>query len=118
MFAKPEGMKALILLQEGEGFEVVPDSELVIARTAHRNNSSNYYVNDKKSNFTEVTDILKKKGVDLDNNRFLILQGEVEQISMMKPKGQNPGDTGLLEYLEDIIGTDKYVEKIEEQAKV
>jgi structural maintenance of chromosome 4 len=36
---------------------------------------------------------------------------------MMKPKGQNPGDTGLLEYLEDIIGTDKYAPKIEEMGK-
>ena len=44
-------------------------------------------------------------------------QGEVEQISMMKPKSQTPHDTGLLEYLEDIIGTDKYVEQIEECAK-
>lgn len=39
-----------------------------------RNNSSNYCVNNKKSNFTEVTDLLKAKGVDLTNNRFLILQ--------------------------------------------
>ncbi len=31
----------------------------------------------------------------------------MEQISMMKPKGQTEHDTGLLEYLEDIIGTDK-----------
>ena len=45
------------------------------------------------------------------------LQGEVEQISMMKPKSQTPHDTGLLEYLEDIIGTDKYIETIEECAK-
>ena len=36
---------------------------------------------------------------------------------MMKPKGVNPGDTGLLEYLEDIIGTDKYVERIESMSK-
>ena len=45
------------------------------------------------------------------------MQGEVEQISLMKPKGADKNDTGLLEYLEDIIGTDKYVEAIEEQAK-
>ena len=31
-------------------------------------------------------------GVDLNNNRFLILQGEVEQISMMKPKAATPND--------------------------
>jgi len=39
-------------------------------------------------------------------------RAEVEQIAMMKPKGQAPGDEGLLEYLEDIIGTNKYVEGI------
>lgn len=35
----------------------------------------------------------------------------------MKPKGQGPHDEGFLEYLEDIIGTDKYVEKIDESYK-
>ncbi|KAL0332074.1 UNVERIFIED_CONTAM: Structural maintenance of chromosomes protein 4 [Sesamum calycinum] len=44
-------------------------------------------------------------------------QGEVEQISLMKPKGQGPHDEGFLEYLEDIIGTNKYVEKIDESFK-
>ena len=36
------------------------------------------------------------------------LQGEVEQIAMMKPKAQSEHDTGMLEYLEDIIGTSRY----------
>ncbi|KAL4452508.1 hypothetical protein ABPG75_008170 [Micractinium tetrahymenae] len=102
---------------DDEHFQVVPGSDFAISRTAHRNNASNYYINDRKSNFTEVTDLLKGKGVDLDNNRFLILQGEVEQISMMKPKGQTEHETGLLEYLEDIIGTDKYIPLLEESAK-
>lgn len=44
-------------------------------------------------------------------------QGEVEQISLMKPKAQGPHDEGFLEYLEDIIGTNKYVEKIDELNK-
>lgn len=44
-------------------------------------------------------------------------QGEVEQISLMKPKAQGPHDEGFLEYLEDIIGTNKYVEKIDESYK-
>ena len=98
---------------EGETFEVVPDSDLKISRAAYKNNSSDYFVNDKKSSFKEVAQLLKKHDVDLDNNRFLILQGEVEQISLMPPKAQNKGDTGLLEYLEDIIGTNVYVEEIE-----
>lgn len=98
-------------------YEVVPRSDFVITRVAFRDNSSKYYINDRGSNFTEVTKKLKGKGVDLDNNRFLILQGEVEQISMMKPKAQGPHDEGFLEYLEDIIGTIKYVEKIDESSK-
>ncbi|KAH9676503.1 Structural maintenance of chromosomes protein 4 [Citrus sinensis] len=98
-------------------YEAIQGSDFVISRVAFRDNSSKYYINDRPSNFTEVTKKLKGKGVDLDNNRFLILQGEVEQISLMKPKGQGPHDEGFLEYLEDIIGTDKYVEKIDESYK-
>ncbi|KAK9109610.1 hypothetical protein Sjap_017670 [Stephania japonica] len=99
---------------DDDGYEAVPGSSFTITRVAFRDNTSKYYINDRASNFTEVTKKLKGKGVDLDNNRFLILQGEVEQISLMKPKAQGPHDEGFLEYLEDIIGTNKYVEKIEE----
>merc|ERR1712025_366360 len=48
-----------------------------------------------------------------DHNRFLILQGEVEQIALMKPKGQNENDEGMLEYLEDIIGSSRFKDPIE-----
>ncbi|PNH08015.1 Structural maintenance of chromosomes protein 4 [Tetrabaena socialis] len=103
--------------QESDEYMVVPGSEFTVARTAQRNNESHYYINDRKVSTKEVTELLKAKGIDLDNNRFLILQGEVEQISMMKPKAEDKNDTGLLEYLEDIIGTDKYVQPIEEASK-
>ena len=36
---------------------------------------------------------------------------------MMKPKAVGPHEGGLLEYLEDIIGTDRYVPQIEAGAK-
>ncbi|CAK9326874.1 unnamed protein product [Citrullus colocynthis] len=106
----------IVDLDDG-AYEAVPGSDFVITRAAFRDNSSKYYINNRASNFTEVTKKLKGKGVDLDNNRFLILQGEVEQISLMKPKAQGPHDEGFLEYLEDIIGTIKYVEMIEESNK-
>lgn len=61
-------------MQDDEAFEVVPGTDFVVSRTTMRNNSSNYYVNGRKSSFGEVTDMLKGKGIDLDNNRFLILQ--------------------------------------------
>ncbi|KAL0350888.1 UNVERIFIED_CONTAM: Structural maintenance of chromosomes protein 4 [Sesamum radiatum] len=85
----------IIDLDDG-AYEVVPGSDFVISRVAFRDNSSKYYINDRASNFTE---------------------GEVEQISLMKPKAQGPHDEGFLEYLEDIIGTNKYVEKIDESFK-
>ncbi len=62
------------MLQGDETFEVIPESHFTVSRTAHRNNSSDYYIDEKKSNFTDVTKMLKSKGIDLDNNRFLILQ--------------------------------------------
>ncbi|MCJ1444818.1 MAG: hypothetical protein MMC23_005321 [Stictis urceolatum] len=100
----------------GGSHEVVPDSTLVVSRKAFKNNSSKYYLNSQESNFTAVTTLLKDRGVDLDHKRFLILQGEVESIAQMKPKAANEHDDGLLEYLEDIIGTSKYKTPIDESA--
>ncbi|KAJ4292966.1 Structural maintenance of chromosomes protein 4 [Collariella sp. IMI 366227] len=100
----------------GGGSEVIPNSELVISRKAFKNNSSQYYINGKNSNFTTVTTLLRDRGVDLDHKRFLILQGEVESIAQMKAKAANEHEDGLLEYLEDIIGTSKYKTPIEEAA--
>ena len=102
--------------QPGGGSTVVPDSKLVIARRAFKNNSSKYYIDGRTSDFTTVTTLLKDRGIDLDHKRFLILQGEVESIAQMKPKAANEHDDGLLEYLEDIIGTSKYKSPIEESA--
>ena len=101
-----------------DDFEVVPGSEFVVTRTAYNNNQSKYTVDSKTSTYSEVGLLLRGHGIDLDNNRFLILQGEVEQIAMMKPKAAAPGEEGLLEYLEDIIGSNRFVERIEEMSKV
>ncbi|KAK9239271.1 RecF/RecN/SMC [Lipomyces kononenkoae] len=95
----------------------VPDSKLVVCRRAFKNNTSKYSINNRDSNYGEVTSLLRERGIDLDHKRFLILQGEVESIAQMKPKAQNENDDGLLEYLEDIIGTSKYKKLIEESAQ-
>ncbi|KAG8529377.1 uncharacterized protein KY384_006013 [Bacidia gigantensis] len=100
----------------GECHEVLTDADLIISRKAFKNNSSKYFINGRESTFTDVTSLLKGKGIDLDHKRFLILQGEVESIAQMKPKAANEHDDGLLEYLEDIIGTSKYKSPIEESA--
>ncbi|KAJ8309843.1 hypothetical protein KUTeg_011708 [Tegillarca granosa] len=94
-------------------FTVVPNSKFVVCRTAFRDNSSHYTVDGKKVTFKDVATLLRGSGIDLVHNRFLILQGEVEQISMMKSKAQKEGDEGMLEYLEDIIGSNRFQEPID-----
>ncbi|RKP07022.1 RecF/RecN/SMC [Thamnocephalis sphaerospora] len=96
-----------------DDYDIIPGSEIVVSRTAFRNNSSKYQLNGRTSSYTEVTTLLRDRGIDLDHKRFLILQGEVESIAQMKSKAQNEHEDGLLEYLEDIIGTSKYKLPIE-----
>ena len=86
----------------------IPGSKLVFSRTVNRNSDSDYKINGEKEKFETIKDVLKKRGIDLDHNRFLILQGEVEKISQMKPKG-NENETGLLEYIEEVVDTKKYI---------
>lgn len=57
-----------------DAYEVVPNSQLVVARTAYKSNASKYMINGRGSNFTEVQTLLKGRGIDLDHKRFLILQ--------------------------------------------
>ncbi|XP_072525283.1 structural maintenance of chromosomes protein 4 isoform X2 [Salminus brasiliensis] len=101
-----------IIDKEGDDYDVIPNSEFYVSRTAGKDNSSAYHINGKKATFKDVGTLLRSHGIDLDHNRFLILQGEVEQIAMMKPKGQTEHDEGMLEYLEDIIGSCRLKEPI------
>lgn len=113
----PQSARVSVYFQEiidrGDGdndYDVLPNSEVVVTRIARKDNSSSYKLDGKNCSFRDVAAYLDSKGIDLDNNRFLILQGEVEMISMMPPKGKTEDDDGLLEYLEDIIGSSKFVE--------
>ena len=103
--------------EDDDTFHYIEGGDFVIARTVLKNSSSQYYLNGKESSFDEINALLNKKDIDLKHNRFLILQGEVEQISMMKPKAENENETGLLEFLEDIIGTRRYVPLIDKLSK-
>ncbi|KAI9444561.1 RecF/RecN/SMC [Lactarius indigo] len=105
--------REIIDLPGPDAFTVVPNSTLAVTRTAYKNNTSKYTINGRASNYKEVQTLLKGRGIDLDHNRFLILQGEVESIAQMKPKAPSEHEDGLLEYLEDIIGTSQYKEPID-----
>lgn len=98
-------------------YDVVPNSKFVVSRTAFKDNTSYYRLNEKKVTYKEVATVLRTNGIDLDHNRFLILQGEVEQIAMMKPKAPSEHEDGMLEFLEDIIGCSRFKEPIEKVEK-
>eukprot|EP01083_Nonionella_stella_P191106 707555_1 len=108
----------IIDTDDADSFTVVPNSQFSISREVNRKGTSTYRISGKRAIFAEIGKLLESHGVDLNNNRFLILQGEVESISLMKPKGLTEHETGLLEYLEDIIGSNRYVERIEQSAKL
>ncbi|KAJ2639275.1 Structural maintenance of chromosomes protein 4, partial [Coemansia sp. RSA 1694] len=110
--------KEVVDSADGSSSADVEGSELVVTRTATQSNQSKYMVNGATSSYTEVTTLLRSKGIDLDHKRFLILQGEVENIAQMKAMGQSENEVGLLEYLEDIIGTSAYKGQIEEARKL
>ena len=57
-----------------DGYDVIPNSEVVVKRTAHRDNTSSYTYNGKKMPFKVLAQELRRLGIDLDHNRFLILQ--------------------------------------------
>lgn len=68
-----------ILFQPGpDAYKIVPKSDLIVARHAYKNNQSRYTVNNQSSNYTEVRNLLKGRGIDLDHKRFLILQACVQ----------------------------------------
>lgn len=93
---------------------IIENSRFTISRYVHKDNTSYYMINNRRVMFKDVSRKLNEFGIDLRYNRFLILQGEVEQISLMKPKSDNNNETGMLEYLEEIIGTSRYKEPLEQ----
>lgn len=52
-------------------------SEFVVGRVAHRNSTSDYLIDGRKQPAKVVIERLKQEGIDLNHNRFLILQVEI-----------------------------------------
>ncbi|KAJ8388658.1 hypothetical protein AAFF_G00130670 [Aldrovandia affinis] len=65
-----------IIDKEGDDYEVILNSKFSVSRSASKDNSSAYYISGKKATFKDVGALLRSHGIDLDHNRFLILQGE------------------------------------------
>lgn len=101
-----------------ETYEIIPGSKFKLSREVNQKSHTTYRIDGKPVKYELVRSLLLEKGVDLTHERYLILQGEVESISRMKPKGETPNEVGLLEYLEEIIGTDRYIEEIAKKGEL
>ncbi|KAK2954663.1 putative Structural maintenance of chromosomes protein 4 [Blattamonas nauphoetae] len=106
---------------DGTDVQVVPQSSFTVSRgitKRQKGATSTYHLDGRECSLKQIVAKLGEYGLDVKNNRFLILQGEVESISLMKPKGNaQTGEVGLLEYIEEIIGTNQYIEPIQESEK-
>ncbi|KAF4670314.1 hypothetical protein FOL47_002084, partial [Perkinsus chesapeaki] len=115
---RPDRARVKISFAEvnNEDGQEIAGSAFTISRECFANSSSKYAIDDRTSSWTEVGDRLRGYGIDLDHNRFLILQGEVESIAMMKPKGES-SQPGFLEFLEEIIGSEVFISDIEKSTE-
>ncbi|KFM78246.1 Structural maintenance of chromosomes protein 4, partial [Stegodyphus mimosarum] len=59
---------------QGHDFVILPGSKFSVSRTGYKDNSSTYEVNGKRAQYKDVAALLKRYGIDLDYNRFMILQ--------------------------------------------
>ncbi|EGW14560.1 hypothetical protein I79_020720, partial [Cricetulus griseus] len=76
-----------IIDKEGDDYEVIPNSNFYVSRTAYRDNTSVYHISGKKRTFKDVGNLLRSHGIDLDHNRFLILQ--VEELKSIPAKSKD-----------------------------
>ena len=78
------------------GTEFTVKREIKLSSVVDRKAASHYYINGEKKTFKEVEEFLKiDHQIDLDHDRFLILQGEVEKNS------RKPSQNGKRQELRD-----------------
>jgi structural maintenance of chromosome 4 len=61
-----------------DAYTEVEGSQFTVSRVVNRASTSKYFINNNAVDYKDVCDLLQTKGIDLEHNRFLILQGEVE----------------------------------------
>jgi len=65
---------SIFRLQDEHNFEIVGGSQFWVSRTAFKEGGSEYRLNGQRTTFKDVGILLREQGIDLDHNRFLILQ--------------------------------------------
>ncbi|CAB0036865.1 unnamed protein product [Trichogramma brassicae] len=100
-----------IIDKPGQDYDVIPNSEFYISRTAFKDSSSYYEINGRKAQFKQITNLLKSHHVDLDHNRFLILQEKSKLEDLEKVPEKNQKDIEECEKLQEKQLEDKEKEE-------
>jgi structural maintenance of chromosome 4 len=87
-----------------EVYEVITDSSFVVTRVAYLNNQTEYMLDNRSSRLTNLGRVFMQRGVDLENNRYLFLHGDVTKVPALRPTASGPQELGLLDFLEEIFG--------------
>lgn len=86
------------------------ENEKFLLKREVSNNSCKYFINSKNISHAQYNAFLFEHNIDTTNNRFLILQGEIESIALMD-------NIQLLNYIEDSVNNMEYKNKLEEYEK-
>nr|XP_027202872.1 structural maintenance of chromosomes protein 4-like [Dermatophagoides pteronyssinus] len=92
--------------------DTVPLRDFSIGKSITLDNQSKYFINDNGVSYAEIRGELLQYNINLNRNRFLIFQGEIEKFSLLRPKASENCSEGLLEMCEELIGTNKFIEEI------
>ena len=87
-----------------EVYEVITNSEFVVTRVAYLNGETEYMLDNRSSRITDIGLIFMQYGLDLNDNSYLFLHGDVSKIEMMRPKATSPQELGILDIMEEIFG--------------
>ena len=95
-----------------EMYEVLTDSLFVISRITYQNNHAEYLVDNRSSCLSNLGLIFMQNGVDLVNNRFTFLHGDLINVGVLKPKAINSQEVALLDFIEEIFGSNALQEEL------
>lgn len=79
-------LSKIVNLKSNEKINEKSNEKIILKRTVTKKGHSTYFINNQSVTNKLMVKFLSYLGIDTRTNRFLILQGEIENIGLMKPK--------------------------------
>merc|ERR1711976_96245 len=93
--------------------KIIKGTKFIISRIIQRKKKDVLLLNGKKVYLKEIERFFLERNFNLKQDRFLILQGDVDKISLMSNTADSKKNTtGFLEFIEEVIGTNPLKKQI------